>query len=381
MELILNAGLGIGILLFAVLLFKQRKQGADYFFLSWILVTLLQITFYVITIYHFQLNGVLAIVCFSFPLLGSPLLFLYILSLTRNNVKPITILTHLGFYFLYVGLLIIFLKVTKTNIATFNGFLVLNPTDSLVAMYYAFPMAISGLIYSAWGLLILKQHQKAILHFFSFDEKINLKWIKHIVYSCFLLFIVASIIIFSSTSFNVFPVKLAFAFVGVALSLTLMVFGFYGFRQTSVFSNFDVKDTGNTAFFKEGKPKSNSYTKSGLTTEKGLTHAHRLTQLMEQEKPYLQDSLSLPLLAKQCTLSQTQLSQIINQHFNINFYDFINEYRIKEAKKMLLSSDFEHLTVLGIAFDCGFKSKSSFNRYFKKYCGISPSQFIKQNKK
>jgi len=99
---------------------------------------------------------------------------------------------------------------------------------------------------------------------------------------------------------------------------------------------------------------------------------------MDNGKPFLNEDLSLPLLAEQCELSQTQLSQIINQHFQVNFYDFVNSYRIEKAKGMLCSSEFEHLSILGIAFECGFKSKSSFNRYFKKHTGVSPSKFKKK---
>lgn len=379
MEIILNAGLGAGLLLFAILLFKPRKNREDYFFLAWMLVILLQISFYEITIYHFSFSKTLAIIGFSLPLLGSPLLFLYILSLTRHKVKFVTIIGHISFYLFYITFFFIFLKVTKTTIKTFNGFLLFKPNTSFVAQYYAIPMAISGLAYSVWGLLILKQHQKAILQLFSFDEKINLNWIKHIVYSFVILFIVASFLIFGSTNFNLFSIKLAFSFVGIALSLILVTFGFYGFRQTSVFSNFDLNNDGKTISFKETEPRITPYTKSGLTKEKVIIHANSLTLLMENERPYLNENLSLPLLADLSNLTQAQLSQIINQYYNKSFYDFINQYRVKEAQKMLTSSDAKNLTILAIAFDCGFKSKSSFNRYFKKYCGHSPSEFIKQN--
>ena len=86
MELILNACLGAGLLLFLVLLFKKGKTNGDYFFLLWIATVLLQITFYQITIYFFELEGLLAITGFALPLLGAPLLFLYITFLTGNSL-------------------------------------------------------------------------------------------------------------------------------------------------------------------------------------------------------------------------------------------------------------------------------------------------------
>ena len=92
-------------------------------------------------------------------------------------------------------------------------------------------------------------------------------------------------------------------------------------------------------------------------------------------KPFLNENLSLSLLAEKSEILQSHISQVINQHFQMHFYDFINRYRVEEAKEKLSSSDFDHLSVLGIAFDCGFKSKSSFNRYFKKHTGVSPTEF------
>ena len=118
-----------------------------------------------------------------------------------------------------------------------------------------------------------------------------------------------------------------------------------------------------------------SYSKSGLTQEKINAMAEALSLQMSQEQPYLNEDLNLNLLAEQCQLKPAQVSQIINQKFDMNFYDFINQYRIEEVKNRLRSSDHSHLTILGIAFDCGFKSKSSFNRYFKKYTGMSPSAY------
>lgn len=124
-----------------------------------------------------------------------------------------------------------------------------------------------------------------------------------------------------------------------------------------------------------------SYSKSGLNQNKIEDLANRLSQHMEQQKPYLNEDLNLNKLAEQCSMQPAQLSQIINQQYQMNFYDFVNQYRVEETKKKLCSSDFDHLSVLGIAFDCGFKSKSSFNRYFKKYAGVSPSEFKKKQAK
>lgn len=366
MELILNAGIGIGVLMFLLLLFKRNKISGDYFFLFFVLAILLQICFYQITIFLFDLKGLPALLGFAIPLISSPLLFLYILSLTGRKVTWAMALAHLGIYFLYIVLVLLF-KGDMELIAS-NGFLQLTENSPTIMYYYAVPMAISGLVYSIWDLFLLKNHQKRISRIFSSHEKINLNWVRYLVYSFFVIFIVSSFVIFGATNFQIFRLDSAFALVGIALSLFLIAFGFYGLKQTTVFSNMENNTVEN---------KVEAYAKSGLTKEKIDQGAAIIEKIMTLEKPFLDDELTLNLLSQKCEIPSSHISQIINQHFQMNFYDFVNRYRIEEAKKMLLSTEYDNLSVLGIAYDCGFKSKSSFNRYFKKFCGKTPSEFKK----
>ncbi len=376
MEIILNAGLGIGVLMLLLLLFKRNKNQSDYLFLGWILVVLGQICSYEFSIYQSEIHGLWAILLFSLPLLGAPLLFLYIISLTGKRVTWKTTLLHLGAYFIYVIIFITFQQKENLDLRLIHGYINLFENSPQWMEYYAIPLAISGLVYCIWDLILLKNHSQAIVNLFSFDEKINLKWLHYVVYSYLVLFILASFLVFGATQFQLFPIKNAFALIGICLSVILIAFGFYGFRQTTIFSNFDTQEIFNLYADKNYSEKA-SYSKSGLTPEKIKSLANQLTEHMEITKPFLDENLSLTRLAEQSEISQSHLSQIINQHFKMNFYDFVNYYRVEEAKLQLSSSEFEHLTLLGIAFDCGFQSKSSFNRYFKKFCETTPSEFKK----
>jgi len=378
MESILNAGLGIGVFMFLLLLFKKRKNRSDYLFLGWLAVTLGQITFYEITIYHFQIEGLWAIVCFALPLLGAPTLFLYILSLTGHRVSWKTLVLHLGIYVVYVLIFFILQQKEDLLLVAKNG--IINPDEKPLwwLQYYAVPLAISAFVYCAWDLILLSRHRANILDYFSFEEKVNLKWVSYVVNSYFILFLATSFLIFGAVQFQLFPVEKAFTLVGICLSTMVIAFGFYGFRQTAIFTNTDLQKISRLSTNSTTTPNA-LYSKSGLTIEKIKNLANRLTEHMEIEKPFLNENLNLSLLAEKSEISQSHISQVINQHFQMHFYDFINRYRVEEAKKKLSSPDFDHLSVLGIAFDCGFKSKSSFNRYFKKYTGISPSEFKKNN--
>lgn len=102
---------------------------------------------------------------------------------------------------------------------------------------------------------------------------------------------------------------------------------------------------------------------------------------MEKERLFLDNDLDLPTVADKLGISIHETSFLINEVTKDNFYNFINKYRVEEAKRLLSSSAIAELNILGIAFASGFNSKTTFNTTFKKFVGISPSQFSKEQKK
>ncbi len=104
----------------------------------------------------------------------------------------------------------------------------------------------------------------------------------------------------------------------------------------------------------------------------------RLYEFMEEEKPFLDSTLSLHGLARKLKIGSRELSILINSQLNQNFYDFVNQYRIEYAKQMLSNAQFADHTILEIMYESGFNSKSSFNTVFRKFTRQTPSQFRKQ---
>ena len=101
------------------------------------------------------------------------------------------------------------------------------------------------------------------------------------------------------------------------------------------------------------------YKKSGLTTWKAEEILRKLVRLMETDKPYQKNELTLNQLADIQNISPHHLSEVINTQLNLNFFDFVNQYRVEEVKENLANSDKANLTVLAIAYDAGFNSISS----------------------
>ncbi|WP_298762717.1 AraC family transcriptional regulator [uncultured Polaribacter sp.] len=104
---------------------------------------------------------------------------------------------------------------------------------------------------------------------------------------------------------------------------------------------------------------------------------NQLSTFMVAHKPYLNPSLSIRNLAEEIQMNPRDLSVLINQNLNQHFFDFVNEYRIEEAKEMLKNPAKKEFTVLEILYEVGFNSKSSFNTAFKKHTGLTPTQFRK----
>lgn len=103
----------------------------------------------------------------------------------------------------------------------------------------------------------------------------------------------------------------------------------------------------------------------------------QLKQLMNTEKCFLNPDLELPTLASKINLTPHELSYLLNKGLHCNFFELVNSYRVEEAKRLLLSNQHNHLNILGIAYESGFNSKTTFNTAFKKVTGLSPSQFKK----
>jgi AraC-like DNA-binding protein len=96
---------------------------------------------------------------------------------------------------------------------------------------------------------------------------------------------------------------------------------------------------------------------------------------MEREQPFTDGELTIQKLAEMLSIPAPHLSQTINERLGKSFPDFINSYRVDQAKKKLLDPSLKHLSILGIAEEVGFNSKSSFNSVFKKHTGMTPSEF------
>lgn len=119
------------------------------------------------------------------------------------------------------------------------------------------------------------------------------------------------------------------------------------------------------------------YQRSNLTQEKALAVHKELIALIATERVFKDPEISLTQLAKRLNVHPNLLSQVINSIENKNFYDFINELRVEEFKRIVILPVNRKYTLLTLALECGFNSKASFNRNFKKVTNMSPTEYSK----
>ena len=156
-----------------------------------------------------------------------------------------------------------------------------------------------------------------------------------------------------------------FYFMWIAVSLIIIWLAYFVILRRDVFA---------IPVFKEKKPLQNE---KAILSDKTEEHYQKLLALLQQEKLYQDAQLNMDTLAEKTDLSNGYLSKIINQKEGKNFYDFINSYRITEVKNRLSHPDYAHYSILGIALEAGFKSKSTFNAVFKKMTNMTPSAYKK----
>ena len=115
------------------------------------------------------------------------------------------------------------------------------------------------------------------------------------------------------------------------------------------------------------------------TDEKVTSSAIQKVQTgMEVQKLYLKHNLNIEEFSKRIDLPTKDVSAVINKHYGTNFFEFMNKYRVEEAKRLLLDKSCAEMTVLDILLQAGFNSKSAFHRFFNRLVGVSPTEFRKQ---
>jgi len=342
-------------------------------------------------------------------LLLIPVFYMYILAITTPGFSfKKSCLVHFIPAFLILCLNIPYLFAPGAERTHFisNGYTMLsnNLFSYLLVIYRIGIFGIFGLqliFYGVSAIKLFRNHKTYIESRFSYTENINIDWILKLIISLALFFIFNDILYFIGFRQHYIT--------QIVYNLSMLVITFYagykGLLQADVNENrasrdlpiFPGQEDGDTiedmvapalalnsqisnsdilpiqfAVKNEGSKK---YSGSALTDDQKKILLTKLDQLIVRDKIFINEKLSIEDIAIKLDTNTKYISQIINETYNKNFYNFINFYRIEEAKRLLTSEENDKYSILGIAQSVGFVSKSTFNVAFKRYTGITPTEF------
>ena len=258
-----------------------------------------------------------------------------------------------------------------------TGVALTNDTPHALIMQSGFMVFMLGTIIQLGVYLFISirrliKHSRKIRNEFSDIDKINLAWLRNLLLGLSCIYL-----IYLGDQFfpDLMQVNVLGDLVTVIAVILIYAMGYLGLRQPAIFTSTAETRPYPSA---EGIDRSQEkYLRSGLDKETSRIFLDELTRHMEQDKPYLQGDLVLPQLAQQLGISANYLSQVINQQLHVNFYDFVNGYRVEEAKQLIQGAGQKPPNILNIALDSGFNSKSAFYTAFKKATLMTPTQYRK----
>ncbi len=374
-HIIYIGGIFMTLFLFILLVGKPKKNTADKILSTWLFFAF----FDLILVGLYGSGEILKMSKLfgwemPFPYLHGPFLYLYILFVSGQQRYKWRYLLH---FIPAVVVSIILAFVLPVAVVEYKGkYYMAREFDTFFwAMMIGF--IISGVVYIILSFILLRRHKRNIVGQFSNTEKITLNWMRYLISGLGAIWIV---VIIEGTPTMFF----------VVITLFIFFFGYFGIRQVGIFS--PVLPTHEVILLNElvttekiqldnvapGPVEKVKYEKTRLEESEAVYIHMKLNTIMKEQKCYQDPALTLGDLSKIVDVHPVILSQVINSKEEKSFYDYVNCYRVEAFKELLVQPESRKYTMLSLAFACGFNSKTSFNRNFKKITEMSPSAYAKQ---
>ncbi len=355
------------------LLPKRKKPLHDRILITWLSYLGFSTTTYAFSTDLLAENQLLFSGLIASFMLNGPFMYLYTSALIQNKERTRKIeYLHFLPFLIFISYLFLssfypdYAKNIRLEHVPNNG------EPPFVFLLLLLLTALSGPVYIYFSILLFRKLDINIFTNLSNSKDINLGWLRILVYSFGIVWTALIIITIIHHVFNLFSMFFCTDGLFLSLSTFVILIGYFGLRQKNLVINHLEVD------LELGTNVKNKYASSSLKESDRSQYLEKLKSFMNAKKPYLDENLTLTKLANELNIPVHHLSQLINEQLELNFFDFVNHYRVEEFKTKIVDPKFENFSLLGIAFECGFNSKSSFNRVFKKVTGLTPSKFKEQ---
>lgn len=360
--------------IFLILLVKHDRHISDYFLIGFFIAQI-AIPMHVLVNYNYEIRilglefspNLFHIFDIAYWIEG-PLLLWYTRSILYKNFalrkKDTLYLLPTFIYFIYMS--VVFYSLDSADKVQF---LALEQNADAPSTQHGIAAVREGLrvFFGVLCLIDIRRARNELRDRFSNIEKIDIGWLSILVVAftavrVWILLVVSMAIFLPNLGDSVFNyLGLGGNYLTFALITALM---FLSLQRSSIFDGHMTDDLTVSAPDDE---------------ELNPELTRRIENHMRNEKPYLLPLLNLDQLASQLSMHPRALSIAIKKHFNTNFYEFVNSYRINEAKLILSDPEQKHKTMIEISGDCGFNSKATYNSFFKKLVGSTPTQYRSEN--
>lgn len=369
MKIILAIGVFQGVFLAALISFQKKKDTRTTIYIRSLLIAISWILLEFLLLLSGGISHCTYLFASSYPLLFllGPLYYLYFkTSITQSRYPYKKTALHFIPCLLYTLFLIPFYLQTPEQKADYISDMLKFEVIHIppLQMIWSIINIVQLFIYIVLTIRLMSRHEKRLKNNFSFTGIVHISWLKKMIifFSLFL-----------SIYFIMFLLLFFLDLYGIIIDCIITLF-LSVFIHLAAVNSFKWREiTAKTVII---EPVQDKYRTSPLTSKESQNYLTKLKHIMESETPYLNSELKLSDLAEQLALPAYQLSQIINQELKVNFFDFVNKYRVNAVKERLLNPLYKNYKFLAIAYDVGFNNKGTFNRVFKKHTGMTPSEFM-----
>lgn len=374
----LLVGMFVGVMAAVVLVTKQSNKKANQYLAGLVMIcvfTLLHNFLITAGIYNQKPELYFLPVILSFGI--GPFLYLFInrLIFLKPLTKQATFIHLLPVIIQFLFFSFCFIQNGNTKYAIYTNYY-----SSFVDPFQTLITYVSVSVYLFLSFKEIAQYKQQLNDFYSNTDKIELEWLQKLLFVFMAYYATAIIFILISYSFNISENYFPSDFIRCIIIFTIAA---YASKQTTLRSVKDnllsiaspvlTEEFHLSAAEAIATSKSNDH-KIDKSKEINFDILKSIIEKVENEELYLNEELTIADLASKLGYSTKTISHTINNGLHKSFSLFINEYRVNLFKKKKASGNFEHLSIMGLAYECGFNSKSSFNRIFKEITGITPNE-------
>ena len=333
------------------------------------------------------------------PFLFGPLIYLYAVTASdrTRRLTPRDGLHFIPFLAVILDGLPVYLMSAADKVALYHR---MASGDVPPSIAIALPLKLlSGVIYATITLVFLRRHHDLVKASYSSLERVNLRWL---LWLCGGAAAIWAIAVLTNVLETAGLESGGFSDDAISLAMAVMVYGigYMGLRQPEVF-RYDTAEYRVPVELRVPRDRpapspsqvaapapvtdesqvpapdvtSPRYERSGLSDREAHRLKDRLTAVMENERPWRESDLTLADLADRLETTPHKLSEVLNSQLGLTFYDFVNGYRVREVQRRIAAGDARRVTMLALALDAGFASKSTFNVVFKKHTQQTPSDY------